>query len=93
MQPPTLLDGAKVLAVADLREATPTGYVRHFDEHGQQEAFAFLALAAYEGGNGVYLFYCDRDWEVQNDTLHRSEQDAEAWVAREFVGGVNFQRV
>ncbi len=88
MEPPSTLDGARVLAFADLSGATATGTVRLCNEQGLQDsnAFAYLVLAAYDGEPGCYVFYCDREWEVQNHMLYESREDAEQLVAREFVG-------
>jgi len=63
--------------------------VRLYDEGGLQDsnAFANLALAAYDGDTGCYVFYCDSSWEVQNDMLYDSRQDAEQMVVQE-LGGV-----
>ena len=27
-------------------------------------------IAQYDGKDGVYLFYCDSDWNVMSDTFH-----------------------
>jgi hypothetical protein len=87
-EPPSTLDGAHVLSVANLSDARATGTVRLF-RHGEfqdSNDFAFLALAAYDGDTGCYVFYCDDAWEVQNDMLYDSRQDAEEQVRREFHG-------
>jgi hypothetical protein len=76
-----------VLAVADLTGVRATGTVRLFADGALQDSndFAYLALAEY-GEPGCYVFYCDRQWEVQNDMLYDSRNDAEQMVAREFEG-------
>ena len=83
-----MIDGARVLAVADLSGTRATGTVRHFRDGQFQDSskFTYLALATYEGDSGCYVFYCDDAWEVQNDTLYDSREDAEEQVRREFVG-------
>jgi hypothetical protein len=88
MRPPKELDGARVLAVADLSGVSATGTVRLFRDGQFQDSngFAYLALAAYEGHSGCYVFYCDETWEVRNDMLYDSRSDAESQVQREFVG-------
>lgn len=94
IEPPPTLDGARVLAVADLSGTTATGSVRHFRSGQRQDggSFAYLVLAAYEHDSGCYVFYCDEAWEVQNDLLYASRADAEEQVRREFVG-VTFRDV
>jgi hypothetical protein len=83
-----MLDGAKVLAVADLTAASANGTVRLFRDGAFQDSndFAYLALAAYDGDSGCYVFYCDDTWDVRNDMLYDSRLDAEQMVAREFQG-------
>lgn len=87
MEPPKVLDGARVLAVADLNGVRATGTVRLYNGEGFQDSndFAYLALAEYDEP-GCYVFYCDADWEVQNDMLYDSRQVAEDLVQREFEG-------
>ena len=87
---PIVVDGARVLAVADIRTATPTGATKHIV--GGQEATGFqgLAIATYEGQGGFYLFYCDDHWQVVTDTWHQTYEDALAQAAFEF-GQVEFE--
>jgi hypothetical protein len=68
--PPVTLDGALVLKVADLTSTRATGQIWHYlgDEHITD--FAAIALAKYDDDPGVYIFYCDGDWNVITDTLH-----------------------
>jgi len=88
MIPPKALDGATVVAAADLALTSATGSVRHFRGAALQESdkFFYLALATYEGDRGWYVFYCDQTWAVLNDLLFDSRQEAEQHVGREFVG-------
>ncbi len=49
--------------------------------------FVHLALAAYEDETaGVYLFYCDEEWTVLNDTCHGNRAEAERQAQFEFEG-------
>ena len=83
-----MLDGATVVATADLTGVRATGTIRHFADGQPQDSdgFAYLALAVYEGAHGCYVFYCDRDWTVVNDMLYASREDAEEQVRLEFRG-------
>ena len=45
-----------------------------------------LAITRYKNGPGYYLFYCDEDWSVLNDTLHDTVSAAEAQAESEFPG-------
>ena len=87
-EPPRELDGASVLAYADLSGTWATGSVRHLRDGTLQdsEGFAYVALASYEDDSGCYVLYCEAAWEVQNDLLYDSRDDAERQVNGEFEG-------
>jgi hypothetical protein len=82
---PGQLDGAVVLATADLSGSEPTGGTVHLINDEVLVTPAALALARYEGADGVYLFYCDPDWNVVTDTLHESATDAVTQAEFEFT--------
>lgn len=83
--PPRVLDGATVVATASLDGATATGKTRH-EPSGP---FAHLALARYDdAATDWYLFYCDEEWRVVNDTAHATRLEAEQQAAFEFAGVV-----
>ena len=84
MNPPETIDGAKILQVADLESATPTGRTRHVVGGQEVDAFASLALAQYPGDPGIYLLYCDRDWNAVTDTYHDDRDHAIAQAEYEF---------
>ncbi len=86
---PELIDGATLLQVADLSSATPTRATRHLVAGREVTAFANLALAQYENDSGVYLFYCDEDWNTVTDTYHGTLEEALAQAEFEF-GAVSF---
>jgi hypothetical protein len=46
--------------------------------------FAALALAQYDSDPGVYLLYCDKDWNVVTDTYHDNLDGAIAQAEFEF---------
>jgi hypothetical protein len=46
--------------------------------------FAALALAKYDADPGVYLLYCDKDWNVVTDTYHDDIESAIAQAEFEF---------
>jgi hypothetical protein len=74
------------LKVAGLDGTHATGITRHFRDGELQTGFTRLALAQYQGDDGVYIFYCDDDWNCLNDTLHANLADAEEQAAAEFAG-------
>ena len=82
--PPSTIDGATVLRVADLSAAVPTGRTRHLVRGEEVPAFAALAIATYDDDPGVYLFYCDEQWRAVTDTLHETLDDAMAQAEFEF---------
>jgi len=84
--PPDTLDGAAVLAVADLAGTTATGATRHVVLGVERPEFAYLAIARYPDEPGYYLFYCDETWSVITDTLHETREQAEGQAVFEFSG-------
>ncbi len=84
MAPPSTINGATVLCVSDVSRAASTGRTRHVV--GSQEAsdFAALAIVKYDVDPGVYLFYCDEDWNAITDTYHENIEDAIKQAAFEF---------
>ena len=91
--PPELLDGARVLQFASLSRAQPTGKTRHVIDGIEVGNFAALAIARYDDDpSGVYLFYCDRRWNVITDTWHRDVAAAVGQANFEF-GLVQLERV
>ncbi len=86
-EPPDILNGAQVVCFTPLDERhAATGGTRHFRDGKQQTGFAGLVIARYPGQYGFYLFYCDQEWSVKNDTLHESLDDARAQAEFEFRG-------
>jgi hypothetical protein len=89
---PSTLDGATVLKVADVSHATATGQTRHTVAGHEVSGFAALALAQYDLDPGVYLLYCDKDWNVVTDTYHDNLEGAIAQAEFEF-GSLQFTDV
>jgi hypothetical protein len=81
---PKTIDGADVLPVADLRNASPTGRTKHFGPSGELSGFRTVALASYSEDPGVYLFYCDDAWKALTDTYHDDLEGAVAQAEFEF---------
>ena len=85
---PKVLDGATVVATADLAGVRATGSVRLYADGQFQDSnsFAHLALATYGPEEGWYVFYCDDGWNVLNDMFYDYREEAEAHVRDQFVG-------
>ena len=81
---PNLIDGARLLRVADLSLAAPTGGTRHVVGDTEVDDFAAVAIAQYDSTPGFYLLYCDTDWNALTDTYHESVEDAIAQAEFEF---------
>ena len=91
--PPEILDRARVLQFASLARSQPTGKTRHVVGGAEITGFAAVAIARYDDEpNGVYLFYCDRDWNVITDTRHEDIAAALAQADFEF-GLLQFNEV
>lgn len=82
---PSHLDGAVVLATADLSRSEPTGGTVHLINGEVLVTPSALVLAQYDGDDGVYLFYCDLDWNVVTDTFHDSATAAVGQAEFEFT--------
>ena len=70
--------------MASLSRSRPTGKTRHVADGVEVGDFAAVAIARYESGSGVHLFYCDADWNVVTDTEHASVGAAVAQANFEF---------
>jgi hypothetical protein len=76
-KPPEFLGSARVLQFASLARSQPTGKTRHVVGGVEVRGFAALAIARYEtDAQGVYLFYCDPNWNVITDTWHEDVASA-----------------
>jgi len=84
-KPPTQIDGADVIAYAILDPAIhkDTGTLRLYADGALQTCFYGLAIATYDVDR-FYLFFCDTNWETENDTLHDSVGDAIETAKRKF---------
>jgi hypothetical protein len=83
--PPSELDGAKVIATAVVEGAVrPTGATTHRGPDGVIPPANALAIVTSEAS--VYLFYCDRQWQVLADTWHSSVSNAKAQAEFEYEG-------
>jgi hypothetical protein len=75
-QPPSELDGAKVLRYTLVDEsARPTGNCKHWVHEQMVGPARALAICQYEGETGYYLFSCDSRWQVLTDTWHETMED------------------
>jgi hypothetical protein len=82
---PSEIDGAKVIATAVVEGAVrPTGGTIHRGPDGVIPSAS--ALAIVEGEAGIYLLYCDREWQVLTDTWHASVNNAKAQAEFEYAG-------
>jgi hypothetical protein len=72
---PDELDGAKVIRWAWSGDK-PFGFLRYEgDSHDPIEIYG-LAICHYRDSDTVYRFSCDKNWEVQQDGLYESVEDA-----------------
>lgn len=89
MESPSTIDGGTVLYVADLDRATKTGRTRHVVSGQEVSDFAALAIVKYDSDSGVYLFYCDKNWNSVTDTYHENVDRAIEQAEFEF-GSLRF---
>lgn len=88
---PDTIDDAQVLLAVDLDQRfKPTGATRHFVNGSLMEVPKKLAICIYtEAPDDYYLFYCNDQWKVMNDTCHESLARAIDQAEFEFVGIAN----
>ena len=75
---PQRIDNARVIAyvVLDPSKHRDTDSIHLIANGTLQTWFYGLAVAQYDHCiDEVYLFYCDSDWETENDTVHSSIQE------------------
>ncbi|MEZ5941605.1 MAG: hypothetical protein R3C18_09450 [Planctomycetaceae bacterium] len=84
-KPPPQIDGADVIAYAILDPAIhkDMGTLRLYADGALQTCFYGLAIATYDL-TSVYLFFCDTNWETENDTFHNSVADAINTAKRQY---------
>ncbi|HZY78405.1 MAG TPA: hypothetical protein VFE50_02710 [Cyclobacteriaceae bacterium] len=77
VEPPDELDGAMVICWAWSGEE-PFGFISVVDDGKEVDKIAIhgTAICQYEGTDTVYYFICNKDWEVENDTVHNSVERA-----------------
>lgn len=83
---PHIIDGARVVCstVLDATRHRYSGAVILRDGDAEQRWFHGLAIAQYPDSTDAYLFYCDKDWETENDSLYSSVAEAVAEATRQF---------
>ncbi len=74
IEPPDLLDGAKVIKWAWSGQE-PFGSVGGEDDIESEEIYG-LAICSYSDHEGVYRFSCDRNWDVVQDSFYDSIEHA-----------------
>ena len=83
---PAELDGFKVITTAVVDETVrATGVTIHRGPDGLIPPANALAIVMSEA-DGVYLLYCDGEWQVLTDTFHLSVGDAKAQAEFEYAG-------
>jgi hypothetical protein len=85
-QPPTMIDGARVLWWADTAGIHKTDACTFREGNRVQALFAGLAIAQYDGASDCYLFLCDQKWETQNDNDHRTIDEAREFAESLYPG-------
>ncbi|HWB59134.1 MAG TPA: hypothetical protein VG733_06570 [Chthoniobacteraceae bacterium] len=84
--PPDILDKAMVVCYTPIdRRHRHTGDTQHH-RHGELQGSAHgLAICKYSDAE-FYLFYCDADWNVLNDTCHETLERAKEQAGFEYEG-------
>lgn len=74
MNPPAYLDDAKVIKWA-WSGKEPFGFVGNIDDDNKEAVFG-LAICHYEGATRFYRFSCNENWEVIQDSIYNSVEEA-----------------
>ena len=82
MKPPNYLDGAKVIKWAWSGQV-PFGIIENMDGDEKEEVFG-LAVCKYEDSDNFYRFSCDKNWEVVQDSLYNSIEDAIRFLPEQY---------
>ena len=82
---PPQIDNADVIAyvILDPGIHKDSGLLKLYADGALQTCFYGLAIATYDL-SGFYLFFCDMDWETENDTCHGSVAEALETAERKF---------
>ncbi|HMR89658.1 MAG TPA: hypothetical protein PKD51_15965 [Saprospiraceae bacterium] len=72
---PNMLDGAKVIKWAWSGDK-PFGLITPNDNGSDSITIYGLAICQYDDSSDVYRFSCNKDWEVQQDEVYKSVEDA-----------------
>lgn len=86
MNAPQELDGAKVIKQTKNDTAERIGVMFFEEKDGStiEISITGLAIVEYEEENGFYLFMCDQNWEVQDDFLVNTLEEAMEWAEKSF---------
>lgn len=82
MERPNYLDGAKVIKWAWSGQV-PFGIIENTDGDEKEEVFG-LAVCKYEDSDNFYRFSCDKNWEVVQDSLYNSIEDAIRFLPEQY---------
>ena len=74
-----ILDGAKVIAIT---KKDDFGVIRYSDDSLPPIPVKYLAICQYEKHNNFYVFLCDENYEVQQDNLCDTFEEAMECVLR-----------
>ncbi|MFX3673128.1 MAG: hypothetical protein ACE3JQ_01590 [Paenisporosarcina sp.] len=86
MSAPHELDGAKVIKQTKNDASQKIGVMFFEEKDGStiEIGITGLAIVQYEEENGFYLFMCDHNWEVQDDYLLNTVEEAIEWAEKSF---------
>lgn len=82
-EPADLLDGARVITWAWSGDK-PFGLLHHQDDEYEPIEIFGLAICQYDDSSAIYRFSCDKDWEVQQDDLYDSIEEAIAQLPDQY---------
>jgi len=86
MSAPLELDGAKVIKQTKNDASQKIGVMFFEEKDGSTVEITItgLAIVKYEDEEGYYLFMCDQNWDIQDDQLLNSVEEALEWAEKSF---------
>jgi len=92
--PPTQLDGASVIWIADGPLDGGFGFVKFVEEEDREGTIAHLAICQYQESPTVYVFACNREWKVIGDLAYLDVESAMREAERYYeISPINWKSV
>jgi hypothetical protein len=90
---PDSIDSAKIILYTDIdNRHIKTDNTKHIVAGQAITEISGLTICKYDDTDGYYLFYCDENWKVLNDTFHDTLELAKQQAEFEFKNSISTWR-